>query len=70
MTIADRSPGGHVPLTEELARIVRRADSLGLSRERVATALRISANDLAVIEQRNALTPEDSCDGQSGPHTA
>jgi len=51
---APDQPSGREVL-EDLAALVLRADRLGFCPRRVATALRISAPDLAAIEQRGTL---------------
>ncbi len=58
MTISIGAGEDRVALSEELESIVLRANSLGLSRHRVATALRISRADLAQIEDRHNLATE------------
>lgn len=55
MSVADDERHGH-GCPEELAAIVLRAGRLGFSRCRVATALGISASDLARIEDDPGLT--------------
>lgn len=47
---------GRVVPSEELVEIVLRAGKLGFSRQRVATALGISPQGLAAIEQHGGLT--------------
>ena len=62
MTISITAGEDRVALFDELESIVLRANSLGLSRHRVATALRISPADLAQIEHRHDLaTASHSC---------
>ena len=58
MTISIQAGEDRVALSEELESIVLRANRLGLSRHRVATALRISPADLAQIEHRHDLATE------------
>lgn len=49
---SDPLPAYDRPAThEEVAGIMRRADSMGLCRRRVATALRLAPQDLASVEQ-------------------
>lgn len=58
MTISIGAGEDRVALCEELELIVLRADSLGLSRHRVAIALGISPEELAQIEHRHGLATD------------
>lgn len=58
MTISIGTGENPVALSEEVESIVLRANSLGLSRHRVATALGISPEDLARIEHRHGLASD------------
>ncbi len=58
MTISIQAGEDRVALSEGLESIVLRANSLGLSRHRVAIALEISPEDLAQIEQRHGLATD------------
>ncbi len=69
MTTFGVSSGDHVPLCEELARIVLRAESLGFSRHRVANALRIAFDDLPAVEDRQRFGSPASADRRF-PHPA
>ena len=60
---ADPRPAAH----DDLAEIMLRADSLGFSRHRVATALRITPQDLALIEHRSGPATAAGSTGESSP---